>query len=280
MSLFRSILVAIKRPKRKTVRRQPSGRPALAQFFPIATLGLCLLLVGAYALLGGFSAYLPSSALASWSLGLSDFPVGLLSYLFVHLGPLHLAGNLLGLAVFCYLVERRLGPVDAVAIFVLSGVVAGSFFVLSSPSMRLLGASAGVAGLMAASLLCDPKRGFVALLALPLAYSFLLVPVVNYATGAFDSGLAVQQSAAQSAFESAAKNGSAEQVYSTRIAFEETTAQLVAYREAVAREASTESDFLAHLVGGVAASVYILVLRKEAVVRSIDELYGLRNQLF
>lgn len=85
------------------------------------------------------------------------FPIAgtLLSSLFVHAGWLHLAGNLLLLALFAPRLERAAGPWATLAIFLAGGVLGAAAQVWAHPNslVNLVGASGGGAALMGACLL-------------------------------------------------------------------------------------------------------------------------------
>ena len=79
--------------------------------------------------------------------------------MFLHGGIFHIAGNLLFLWVFGRRVEDRLGHVGFTAFYLLSGIVAATAFVLSTPNSTVpfIGASGAIAGVMGAYLLWFPR---------------------------------------------------------------------------------------------------------------------------
>lgn len=74
--------------------------------------------------------------------------------MFLHVGWLHLASNMVYLAVFGLPVERAIGSLRFVAVYVLGGVISGVFYVLAQPLSQTpaIGASGAIAGLIAARL--------------------------------------------------------------------------------------------------------------------------------
>jgi len=92
---------------------------------------------------------------SSWGL-VPKRPVGpgLFSYMFMHAGWGHLIGNFLILFLAGPPLEDRWGRPLFTAMYVLSGVVAGGFYVLMTPGsdVPLVGASGAIAALMGASL--------------------------------------------------------------------------------------------------------------------------------
>jgi membrane associated rhomboid family serine protease len=93
--------------------------------------------------------------------GGSDGPaalVTLLTSMFLHAGWLHLISNLLYLAVFGPSVERRLGGLRFAALYLASGLVGSVAHQLALPTSTqpAIGASGGVAGVIAAHLVLFP----------------------------------------------------------------------------------------------------------------------------
>jgi membrane associated rhomboid family serine protease len=95
-----------------------------------------------------------------WALVPSDFREGplaavtLLTSSFLHVGWLHLASNLIYLAVFGPPVERRIGQTRFAALYAVSAIVGGLAYVIAQPTSTTpaIGASGAIAGLIAARL--------------------------------------------------------------------------------------------------------------------------------
>lgn len=83
----------------------------------------------------------------------------LITYQFLHGGPLHLVSNMLFLWVFGDNVEDAMGHLTFLAFYLLCGVAGGlahAFFMPSSP-FPLVGASGAIAGVIAAYLMLHPR---------------------------------------------------------------------------------------------------------------------------
>ncbi|MBV9580200.1 MAG: rhomboid family intramembrane serine protease [Chloroflexi bacterium] len=99
-----------------------------------------------------------------WGLVPADFRDGpaasitLLTSTFLHAGWFHLAANMVYLAVFGPPVERRLGPVRFLVLYVASGLLGSLAYVLVQPlsTAPAVGASGAIAGVMAANLVLFP----------------------------------------------------------------------------------------------------------------------------
>jgi len=83
----------------------------------------------------------------------------LVTYMFLHGGWMHLIGNMLFLWVFGDNIEDAVGHARFVAFYVLCGVAGGLAHALANPISEapLIGASAAVAGTLAAYLILHPK---------------------------------------------------------------------------------------------------------------------------
>lgn len=83
----------------------------------------------------------------------------LLTYMFFHGDPLHIAGNMLFLWVFGDNVEDACGHVRFLILYLVCGVIGGLTHVVfqADSSAPLIGASAAVAGIVAAYLVLHPR---------------------------------------------------------------------------------------------------------------------------
>jgi len=109
----------------------------------------------------------------SWGLVPDSFaqnPVTLVSSMFLHLGLLHLAGNVLFLWVFGKDVEDAMGHARFLAFYLLCGVLAALAYALANATSTVpaSGASGAVSGVLGAYLLLFP--GARVLLVLPLGF--------------------------------------------------------------------------------------------------------------
>ncbi len=148
--------------------------------FPWGTTALTLGLLLAYFALSGDTPYIPSSLLYSLSSSLRN-PLSLFSYLFVHVGIIHLVGNIIPFILFALVLESTVKSRHVVFVFLFTGALAGLAFALTNPFITLIGASAGISGLMAAAMVLRPKQSIVLLIALPLLVLLVIVPGVNAA---------------------------------------------------------------------------------------------------
>ena len=111
----------------------------------------------------------------------AEKPVTLVTSMFLHLGLLHLAGNVLFLWVFGNNVEDAMGHVRFIAFYLLCGVLAALAYALANPDSQVpaSGASGAVSGVLGAYLLLFPRARV--LLVLPLGF-------INVHFGRFPAG--------------------------------------------------------------------------------------------
>jgi len=89
----------------------------------------------------------------AWTYGLyaanlAHRPSCLITYMFLHAGPVHLLFNLLGLLTFGLQLERLLSPVEYLLLYFASGVAGGLLQVAVTPDVPVVGASSAIFGLL------------------------------------------------------------------------------------------------------------------------------------
>ena len=90
-----------------------------------------------------------------------------ITYMFIHNGPGHLLGNMLGLYFFAGPVEQRLGCVSFLVMYFLCGV-AGALLSLLQPESLVVGASGGVLGALVAFAVLFPDVRILVALIVPI----------------------------------------------------------------------------------------------------------------
>lgn len=130
----------------------------------------------------------------------------LITYMFIHANLAHIVLNTFGLLFFGYNMEKDFGAAPTLMVYLISGVLAGAVFILtSSPYSMVVGASGAIFGLMAYLTLLRPFKitPMPFLIPMPVAlatvlYAIMIVPVFisgdlakfgNVAQGAHLGGL-------------------------------------------------------------------------------------------
>lgn len=124
---------------------------------------------------------------------LATRPWTLLTYMFMHVEPMHLIGNVLWLWAFGYILQDLSGPKKIIPLFIYGGLAGGIFYVisynlipvLSGPAQfsNLLGASAGVMAVAIATTVIAPGYRIFPMIngGIPLWVLTLIFVVLDFA---------------------------------------------------------------------------------------------------
>lgn len=124
---------------------------------------------------------------------LSTRPWTILTYMFMHVEPMHLIGNVLWLWAFGYILQDLSGPKKIIPIFIYGGLAGGIFYVISynlipvlseaSQFSHLLGASAGVMAVAIATTALAPGYRIFPMIngGIPLWVLTLIFVVLDFA---------------------------------------------------------------------------------------------------
>lgn len=120
-----------------------------------------------------------SGSVTEWRAALRDERLlTLLSALFIHAGPLHLAGNLLFLLIFGLPAERVMGPWRYLLLFLAGGALANlaAALLMGDPARAIIGASGGVSAVIGAYLALFPTARLGVVVPLGLWLEFIKLP--------------------------------------------------------------------------------------------------------
>ncbi|MFB6356855.1 MAG: rhomboid family intramembrane serine protease [bacterium] len=98
--------------------------------------------------------------------------------MFLHGGPIHLAGNMLFLWVFGDNIEDELGPVNFLVFYLLCGIaaVAGQYWAAPYSEIPMVGASGAISGVMGAYLLLYPSTRILTIVIIIYLVRFIYLP--------------------------------------------------------------------------------------------------------
>ena len=147
------------------------------------TLILVLLTSAFYFVFSSFLLFIPNSVIYEFGFSVSNW-IGLITYPFLHISLIHLLGNMFLLMAIGFVVEEKLNWKDYYALYLISAVTAGIFFVMLSPNVLLAGASAAIGGFLIPACLIDFKKTIAYILMFSLA-SMLIAPVITDAVTSF-----------------------------------------------------------------------------------------------
>ncbi|HEV8289356.1 MAG TPA: rhomboid family intramembrane serine protease [Candidatus Norongarragalinales archaeon] len=236
---------------------------ALGETAPYATIILALLVLGVYFYYSNGTLYLPEGFVSQYSASQAG-PLGLVTHLFVHVGIIHLLGNLLPLIAFAWFFEKRSkSPQHTLVIFLTSGIIAGLLFVLLNPNSFLVGASAGVAGLIGACIVSKPRSTIVLLIVVPLATTLIAFPIADSARETQLNAFVQQTNVLQSQVEQLTVQNKTAEAAAANQSLQETRAKLEQTTTGVEREKTTPSDTLVHAIGVLFGIVYVRYARRD-----------------
>ena len=147
------------------------------------TLLLVLLTSVFYFVFSSFFLFISDSTIYKFGFSVSNW-IGLVTYPFLHVGLVHLLGNMFLLLAIGFVVEEKLNWKDYYAIYFISAITAGIFFVALSPNVILAGASAAIGGFLIPACLIDFRKTIAYILVFSLA-SMLIAPVITDAVTNF-----------------------------------------------------------------------------------------------
>jgi membrane associated rhomboid family serine protease len=166
----------------------PIGTDAPIYHWPIATVGMIVVNSALYLLF-------PAAYETSWALELGSgiHPVQWVTHNFLHIGLMHLVGNMIFLWAFGIIVEGKLGALAFLAVYLAVGTCHGAFVQLLSlrgAETSAVGASAVIFGLLAMCMVWAPKNDLTCFVLFGGIFRFYAdtwdIPIVMFAL--FDIG--------------------------------------------------------------------------------------------
>ncbi|MFC2175183.1 rhomboid family intramembrane serine protease [archaeon] len=240
---------------------------------PVATLVLAALLVLFYFVVSGGSTYVtPLSRM--YPLGVSNANmIGSLTYTFSHIGVKHLLGNLMALLVFGTILEQKLDKWHVTGIFLVSGVFAGAVYTVIHPEVWVVGASAAIAGLLAAGTVTSTKKTIAAFAAVILLVPNVILPTSDIALDTLEKFRAGQAEEAQVKVEELTQEIEAGEYTPETVEQREAAAQkqskatqsVQSLEQGRETEATTPASFEIHMLGGLFALAFLWAFDRGAV---------------
>ncbi len=128
--------------------------------------------------LGFTPAYFFAGGSADPNLSWAPYSVTMITYMFLHVGWLHLGGNMLCLWVFGDDVEDSLGQVGFIIFYLLSGMAAAmaQAFLDTGSTVPVVGASGAVSGLFGAYLVLHPRSHVNVLVPIFIVWDVVQLP--------------------------------------------------------------------------------------------------------
>ncbi len=147
---------------------------------PLVTIGLTLFSIVLYLALSKGAPYVhPITEMTKFGLYKGNV-LGLAAYSFTHIGIRHLISNMVVFFSMGSLLEQHIEGKHVLGIFVSSGVLSGFIYSMIYPSVWVVGASASIAGIIAAAVIADFKKAVPVLIISVLSISFIFFPLTNH----------------------------------------------------------------------------------------------------
>lgn len=247
---------------------------------PFGTFTLTLAILLTYWALSSNTPYIASASLRELALN-SGNAYSIITHLFVHVGIFHLIGNLIPLILFGLALEGAILSIDVVLIFLMAGTGASLLFSIINPAIPLIGASAGISGVLSSVMLLRPKMALALLIATPLAISFVVFPALDFAGKFYDQNLAEKKVQLSNELTTAVKlNQTPKVIMQLNQTLQKTEKQIEITQQGKQREASTPSDFLVHVYGAIIGGLYILFFKRKALKESEKEFLEIGGFIF
>ncbi len=252
---------------------------------PYGTLVLVAAVAVAYWLLSQETLYISSADLYRFALFYQN-PLTFVTHLFVHVGFYHLMGNLVPLFLFALVLESAVVWYDVIFIFLFSGIVASALFILTTPLVALAGASAGISGILGASLVLKPKQALVLLLAMPLLLSYVVFPVLTYSNQLFSESLQEKKTQVQQEYRTAVNQAQynkspqlQQQVQQLNQTLQSAEKNVEVQEKGKEREQGIPTDLAVHVYGVIGGLLYLWLFRPQLLKSSRKEYEALGKSI-
>jgi membrane associated rhomboid family serine protease len=222
--------------------------------------------------------YIPDAELGGLAFHLGN-PLAIVSHLFVHVGVLHLVGNLVPLLAFALVLERHTSAFDAVAVFLFGGALSAVVFSLLNPGTALVGASAAIASLMGALAALRPRESAVLLLVLPLLVTYVAVPTAASLQQKQEVQLVQAAQTLQQNVTTLVVQNRTQEAVQVNQTLQQVTQQVAITQKGKERERITPTDFLVHAYGAAFGIVYLYLFRRRKLSEGMAQYHALREWL-
>lgn len=120
--------------------------------------------------------FLYSNGLSYWNV-ISGNPQSILTHFMVHISLRNLLRNLIPLSIFSAIIERRLGPLRTIVLFLGTGFIVGFIHLIIKPCTLYLGSSGIVFTFMVLASMIEPNPSLPLAFLLPLILDMLEAPL-------------------------------------------------------------------------------------------------------
>ncbi len=251
---------------KKKLKRKSKSNWSLAKIGAIvwrlkATIVIALILIAAYFFFSQGSLFIEKNALLSMSFSAGN-PFNIISYMLTHMSIWHLMVNVISLVLFATIVELALSSKDVVGIFLFSASLTVVFFSFFNPGVALIGASAGVWGIMAASFVLNAKRA-VAALAIVVVLFLFLFPAATIIVEQYEGMMLQKNTELETALATAVETGNTGRAAVIAVKKTEAETELKKFVESKQLAAEARIDPFLHSYAAIFGIAYLFIFRRK-----------------
>ena len=191
------------------------------------------------------------------------------SFIIIHTGYLHLLVNLLSFIVFAILVELSLSSIDVILIFLLSQIGAALVFCFLNPDKTLIGASAGISGLVAVAIALKPVKAIIAMVLVVAALLLIFFPATNYSFDIHKQNILNEQTSIERDLNLAVALGDVNAAIDLNRTLQQSRERIVEMKEGEIVQKQTKTDFWIHGYGAFFGVLYIFLFRRNKVKEAL-----------
>jgi len=234
-----------------------------------ATLLIAIALTMGYLWLSQGSLFVDKNTLVSLAFSLNQ-PLNIMSYMLTHMSLWHLAVNVFSLLLFASIVESNLGPGDVLGIFLFSGMTTVALFVLINPGTTLMGASAGVWGLMSSAFVLDARKAFASL-GILLALFLLVFPATTVAIEAYREGLNQKNLEYGEQLREAVSSGKEKAIAEASEKKKVVEKEVREFSESKQFASEAEVDPFLHTYAGIMGLAFLAIFRRKRTIEAMKK---------
>jgi len=230
---------------------------------------LFFVIIGVFFLLAD-NFYISQETIQNTSFGAAQ-PWNVVVYEFIHIGPNHLASNVLTLLAFGIAFELALSSLDMLIVFFSSAILTAIFFVLTNPGSSIVGASAGILSLITGSFFASPKKFFIAL-GCSVVFAIIIFALLNTALFSTQQNFEVKQQEIQTGIVQAIQEKNPEKQKQLEQKLEETLVQKQSFEENKAVERNAVSDYGSHVFAALFGIGFVFFFRRKKFFGSMAQI--------
>jgi len=232
-----------------------------------ATIAITLILFAAYFFFSQGNLFIEKNILLSMSFS-AGTPFNIISYMLAHMSIWHLIVNVVSLVLFASIVELALSSKDVAGIFLFSAILTVAFFSFFNPGIALIGASAGVWGIMASGFVLNAKKA-VAGLAIIITLFLFLFPVAEIVVQQQENSMVQNNAELETSLVEAIETGNKEREAIIAIEKKQVETELKEFGESKQLAAGAKIDPFLHSYAAIFGIFYLLLFRRKETEKCV-----------